>query len=155
TFSTTRKLISSDTGQAYFDPGYVEARTPLAAAGTNVYVTWVDNLTGHIYFNRSTDSGANFLLTPKDISTDLALPSGTAHFPQVAAAGNRVYLAWELDGTYPASTIYLAESIDYGSTFKKIMDSSPYGNQATAPQIAIAPTCSNNTTKIYSDMNVY
>jgi hypothetical protein len=86
----------------------------IAAEGENVYLVWQGNETGSgaaIYFSRSTDGGTTF--------EDAVKVDGGSSYPQVhpsvAAAGGRVFIAWQ-DLRNDEGDIYLATSSDGGIT---------------------------------------
>src|ERR687892_131527 len=65
---------------------------PMATSGTNVYVVWLSNLTGHleILFRASSDNGQTFVDKVNLSNT----PNVDSIDPQIAASGNDVYISW-------------------------------------------------------------
>lgn len=70
----------------------------IAASGSSVYVTWVDDRDGtpDVYFNRSLDSGTTWPNTDARINGG---PAGVTQSigPQIVAAGSSVYVVWYED----------------------------------------------------------
>ncbi len=111
TFSKPKNL-SNDSGFSEFPE--------MAASGSNVYVVWQgegDNGWG-AHFAKSNSHGANFkparIFTEQDISY---------FYPQVAASGEHVYLAWlssTAEGADPLGVTFKA-SHNYGKDFDPII----------------------------------
>ena len=96
----------------------------VAASGDNAYVVWEDKTSGEfdILFRASDDGGATF-----GTVLNLSRNSGSSRFPEIAAEGQHVYVAWE-DSTPGATDIFFAASQDGGETF------SPPSNLSDSPQ---------------------
>jgi hypothetical protein len=99
----------------------------VAASGSNVYVVWQENQgeginsVAEIYFARSTDNGETFS-EPVNLSNN----PGRSAIPQVAAAGNNVYVVWG-DNTSGEAEVLFTKSTDNGVTFSapKIISNTP------------------------------
>ncbi len=138
--------LSSDTRLNTDLPGAAKSLAPqIAAAGSAVYVTWYDERNGaeDIYFNRSLDAGASWL--PVDLRLDTDLPGkGGSIFPQIAAAGDSVYVVWtdRRVSLFTESDIYFNRSLDRGATWlvsDKRMDTDLPGAAPSAnPKVAAA-----------------
>ncbi len=93
----------------------------IAASRDSVYVTWLDNRNGFrdIYFNRSLDGGSTWLSS--DMRLETSLPGSTrSEDPQIAAAGDAVYVTWSdsrIDPSLIGWDIYFNRSLDGGSTW--------------------------------------
>ena len=122
----------------------------VAIAGNKVYVTWEDDranlprTTADVYFARSTNSGLSW-------STDRRLNSASseqsAWRPQIAAAGNSVYVVWEdyRDGSFRSSSdIYVNRSLDGGASWLteelRINTDAPGNALSRSPSIAASGT---------------
>lgn len=79
----------------------------------NVYVVWHEEGTEEILFRRSTNAGSSFD-SIKKLNT-IAVPVGSG-FPQLAASGDNVYVAWQAPGPV-SEDVFFAESDDGGSNF--------------------------------------
>jgi len=111
----------------------------VAASGSNVYLVWWERFfgMGHIFYRKSTDNGVTFSETGY-----LNIRGEADVYPQIAATGSNVYIAWEQaeghsrDG-WSVSTrdIFLAISDNNGSTFDIINLSNTFGN-SWSPRIA-------------------
>jgi hypothetical protein len=94
----------------------------IAAAGDAVYVTWCDERDSGsaIYFNRSLDQGASWLTSDVRLDTNLPGP-GKCSSPQIAAAGDSVYVTWQdrrnLGAPGDHRDIYFDRSLDRGTTW--------------------------------------
>jgi hypothetical protein len=111
-FSITRVLSQENE---------VNANSPrIDAFGNNVYVVWEDNSRSgndtsenfDILYRASTDAGTNFTFT-KIMSKN----PGDSYDPEIAAAGNNMYVVWE-DNTSGNDT-----SIDWDIRFRASTDS--------------------------------
>jgi hypothetical protein len=85
--------------------------------GTNVVVAWDDRRdgAGDVRMNRSTDSGATWLLADVRLDTDAAgaAPSSNA---VVAGSGDVVFVGW-IDQRGGIHDVYLNASLDAGATW--------------------------------------
>jgi hypothetical protein len=135
--------VRLDCGDA---AGRSEALNPqLAASQTACYVVWEDyrNTNADIYLNHTQNAGASW--KAEDIRLDLGDPAG-AHDsmnPQVAAAGNTVYVVWEdfRKELAPGPFIYLALSRNRATTWspnETALDSMGYSVTQAYPQIRTA-----------------
>jgi hypothetical protein len=89
--------------------------------GTNVYVAWYDERHGElvweIYFNSSTDAGANWQATDVWISTGDTPGARSSYWSDICCDGANVYAVWsdKRDGEFD---IYFNSSVDSGMTWK-------------------------------------
>ncbi len=92
----------------------------IAASGSNVYAAWQNEMAGpsgstDILFRASTNNGATF--NPPIASSPLNLSGDKAStIPEIAAAGNNVYVAWQ-DLNSGRNDIFLKASINNGGSF--------------------------------------
>ena len=111
-----------------------ESRVPaIAANGGNVYVASQDPTSGdcEIYFKRSIDGGSTW-----GASKRLTYTWGISGFPDVAAGGDDVFLAW-MDVKPGNKEIYFKKSTDGGATWgsaKRITYNTGY---SVYPDIAV------------------
>jgi hypothetical protein len=119
----------------------------ITAIGNNVYIVWSDTTTGNgdIYFKSSADNGTSFA-SLKNLSRNL---NGSAHFPQVEATGNNVYVVWR-DETPERGGIRFRASNDNGNNFNitRVLSQKNDVN-ANSPQLA----ASGNTVYIVWEDN--
>jgi hypothetical protein len=119
----------------------------ITAIGNNVYIVWSDTTTGNgdIYFKSSADNGTSFA-SLKNLSRNL---NGSAHFPQVEATGNNVYVVWR-DETPERGGIRFRASNDNGNNFNitRVLSQKNDVN-ANSPQLA----ASENTVYIVWEDN--
>jgi hypothetical protein len=91
---------------------------PVATSGSNVYMAWPNNDTGHwnVFFAKSTDGGKTFT---KNIM--LSAPN-KGHVVdqdiQIAASGSNVYVTWWTNKTGILMPVFRASN-DNGDTFAK------------------------------------
>src|SRR5215212_723744 len=108
----------------------------ITAIGNNVYTVWSDTTTGNgdIYFKSSIDNGTSFA-SSKNLSRNL---NGTAHFPQLEATGNNVYVVWQ-DETPERGGIRFRASNDNGNNFSitRVLSQKNDVN-ANSPQLAVS-----------------
>lgn len=87
----------------------------LVASGSNVYVTWVENVgvggTSQVLFRASNDNGATWGPV-LNVSTD----AGPATLPKVVADGNNAYVVWR-DNSTGVPLVYLRASSNEGASF--------------------------------------
>ena len=128
--------LSNNTGNSEFPQ--------IAAAGNNVYVVWQDNSSGtnEIFFKGSNNNGNNF----KGIK-NLSNNTGNSEFPQIAAAGNNVYVVWQ-DNSSGNYEVLLKVSNDGGKKFSGIKNLSNNTGNSEFPQIAAA---GNNVYVVWQD----
>ncbi|MEM7205627.1 MAG: sialidase family protein [Planctomycetota bacterium] len=142
---------SLDNGTTWLDPdvrldtdaaGAAASGQPqLAASGDAVYVVWSDSRNGEtdVYFNRSLDRGGSFLGTDVRLDTDAAGAAASTE-PQIAAAGDHLYVAWT-EGRNPTTDLYYNRSANAGANWLPddvALDTSATQRliNATAPQVA-------------------
>ncbi len=128
--------LSHDTKNC--DP-FLGCLPQIAVSGTNVYVTWVNGVTGpsgstDIFFVNSTKNGGSFTSTPVNLSGDKV-----ATVPVIAAAGSNVYVAWQ-DANSGRNDLFFKASTNSGGTFGSFVNlsnnpASPVTN-AISEQIA-------------------
>ena len=98
---------------------------PMATSGTNVYVVWLSNLTGHleILFRASSDNGQTFVDKVNLSNT----PNVDSIDPQIAASGNDVYISWGEDYGNGTRVPFFKASNDNGRTFELVLSLSDNG----------------------------
>ena len=103
----------------------------IASSGSNVYIVWRDTTPGNadIFFSRSTDNGMTF-----ENNVNLSNNSGISGLPQIAAAGNAVYVVWQ-DTTPGNDDILFRASVDNGVTFGDIPNLSNHPGYSFEPRI--------------------
>jgi hypothetical protein len=128
TFGSTLNLSHNPNGNFSGSP-------QISAYRNNVYVVWEHDTNGNrdIYFKASKNSGTNFA-SEDDLSKNV---TGNAHFPNMAALQNNVYVVWEHD-TNGNRDIYFKASKNNGTTFGSTLNLShnPNGNFSGSPQIS-------------------
>jgi hypothetical protein len=144
---------SSDNGKSFYPTEDLSSNNgsstnpQITAIGNNVYTVWSDTTTGNgdIYFKSSPDNGTSFA-SSKNLSRNL---NGTAHFPQLEATGNNVYVVWQ-DETPGRGGIRFRASNDNGNNFSitRVLSQKNDVN-ANSPQLAV----SNNTVYIVWEDN--
>ncbi len=90
-------------------PGEASYEAHLAAVGPYVYAVWVDS--SGIFIKTSIDSGGDF-----GAAVNLS-SSGYSVFPEVAAAGNNVYVAWLGNYLSPDDDLFFRSSSDNAGSF--------------------------------------
>jgi hypothetical protein len=118
--------LSNNTG--------ISSDPQIATFENNVYVVWRDNSSGNddIYFSASTDNGTTF-----NGIKNLSNNTGRSDKPQIAAAGDNVYVVWR-DNSLKNDDIYFKSSSDNGNSFSTTKDLSATNGSSTDPQIAAA-----------------
>jgi hypothetical protein len=114
----------------------------ISSNGSNVYAVWVDqrnSSTDDIYFNYSSDGGANWQAS--DIRLDTGDQPGTNYsgYPQISSSGSNVYVVWS-DSRNGERDIYFNYSTDEGATWQATdirLDTGdmPGADQSMGPQI--------------------
>jgi len=111
----------------------------IAVNGSNVYVTWEDNIPGNyeIYFKKSVDGGMIWS-TNKRLSTN----AGNSLNPSIAVNGSDVYVVWQddtvtLDNPTGVPEIYFKESNDGGATWAATENRSNNAGNSLNPSIAV------------------
>jgi hypothetical protein len=90
---------------------------PIATSGSNVYVAWPNNDTGHwnVFFAKSTDGGKTLktmmISAPSNGNT---IDQNT----QISASGSNVYVTWWTNKTGTLMPVFRASN-DNGDTFAK------------------------------------
>ena len=133
---------SSDSGNSFYPTEDLSKNNgsstnpQITAIGDNVYTVWSDTTTGNgdIYFKSSADNGTSFA-SSKNLSRNL---NGTAHFPQLKATGNNVYVVWQ-DETPERGGIRFRASKDNGNNFSitRVLSQKNDVN-ANSPQLAVS-----------------
>ena len=133
---------SSDNGNSFYPTEDMSnnngssTNPQITAIGNNVYTVWSDTTTGNgdIYFKSSIDNGTSFA-SSKNLSRNL---NGTAHFPQLEATGNNVYVVWQ-DETPERGGIRFRASNDNGDNFSitRVLSQKNDVN-ANSPQLAVS-----------------
>jgi hypothetical protein len=132
--------VSTDGGQNFGTPQNLsnslgESLNPqIAVAGDNVYVVWQDEISAgnnDIFIAVSTDGGQNFG-TPQNLSNSL----GESLNPQIAVAGDNVYVVWQEGANNPDILITL--STDNGGSFVTPVPVTNSTGSSENPQIAVS-----------------
>jgi hypothetical protein len=95
----------------------IRVAVPIAASGSNVYMAWPNNDTGHwnVFFAKSTDGGKTLKIMM------ISAPNKGNTIDQnteIAASGNNVYVTWWTNKTGVLMPLFRASN-DGGSTFAK------------------------------------
>ena len=132
TFTGTRQrevfvARSTDSGATWSTPlqlstpagaSFVAAQPHIAAAGTNVFVTWRDNRSGSldVFLRASTDSGATF---GAEMRMDTGTPAGSSSSfdPAIAASGTAAWVVWIDDRDTGSFDVWMNRSTDNGATW--------------------------------------
>jgi hypothetical protein len=122
TSNTTSPATVSNASSSQITPILL---APMATSGTNVYVVWLSNLTGHfeILFRVSSDNGQTFVDKVNLSNT----PNVDSIDPQIAAAGNDVYISWWEDYGNGTRVPFFKASNDNGHTFQSVLSLSDNG----------------------------
>jgi hypothetical protein len=94
-----------------------ERQVPIATSGSNVYMAWPNNDTGHwnVFFAKSTDGGK----TLKTMMISAPNKGNTIdQNTEIAASGNNIYVTWWTNKTGVLMPLFRASN-DGGSTFAK------------------------------------
>lgn len=122
TSNTTIPATVSNSSSSQITPILL---APMATSGTNVYVVWLSNLTGHfeILFRVSSDNGQTFVDKVNLSNT----PNVDSIDPQIAASGNDVYISWWEDYGNGTRVPFFKASNDNGRTFESVLSLSDNG----------------------------
>jgi len=129
------KINISGDGDADDDP-------QIATSGTNVYVVWEDGASPQdISFKRNTGSGAavpGFVVPSTPASENLSSDGNQSIEPQIAAAGNNVYVVWKDVTSSTDRDIFFRASTDGGDNFAVVKDLTADTRRAVEPYVAAA-----------------
>ncbi len=132
TFTGTRQrhvfvARSTDSGATWSTPlqlstpagaTFVAAEPRVAAAGSNVFVTWRDNRSGSldVYVRVSTDAGATF---GAETRMDLGTPAGasSSFSPAVAASGTGAWVVWIDDRDTGSFDVWMNRTTNAGASW--------------------------------------
>ncbi|MFH1004943.1 MAG: T9SS type A sorting domain-containing protein, partial [Bacteroidota bacterium] len=130
--------------------GYVEidktSSLTIDASG-NIYLAWTDgrraNGNGDIFFAKSTDSGQSF--SANVMVNDVSQPGADSvqFMPSIAVEGNNVYVSFtdeRLGSDWTNKRVYMAKSIDGGSTFATESFLAGYTGTCKFHDIAVSPS---------------
>lgn len=95
----------------------IRVAVPIATSGSNVYMAWPNNDTGHwnIFFAKSTDGGK----TLKTITLSALNKGNTINQnTEISASGSNVYVTWWTNKTGTLMPVFRASN-DNGDTFVK------------------------------------
>lgn len=132
-------LVSSDKRIDAANGATESTDTRMCVSGDTVSVVWADDREedGHpqIWYNRSTDAGGTWAGPAK-----LSEGAVGAFHPEIACAGERVYVTWEdtRDGVLENGNIYVRSSGDGGASFgdEVALDDDPEGEaMSLEPQV--------------------
>nr|MCH9657354.1 glycoside hydrolase [archaeon] len=106
--------ITWSTPQNISNNSEVSSHPSIATDGTNILVTWDDNLLGNqnIFFSKSTDGGITWS-TPQNISNTGIVSS----HPSIATDGTNILVTWAHSDTPSNSDIFFSKSTDGGITW--------------------------------------
>ncbi|MGD9346388.1 MAG: sialidase family protein [Candidatus Aminicenantes bacterium] len=140
--------IRLDTGDA---PGANESRHPqIGCSGSNVYVVWNDmrnapsTYTMDVYFNYSTDGGANWQAADTRLDVGDIPGASYSNSPKISCSGNSVYTVW-YDGRNGNADIYFNNSQDGGVTWRASAIRLDTGDTAGANRSYKHQICSNGS----------
>jgi hypothetical protein len=107
----------------------------IAVSSDNVYVVWHDETPGNfdILYRRSTDGGASFTESTKNLSDN----PGGSFSPAISAFENNVHVVWQ-DFSPGNNDILYTRSVDGGSTFPEMVKNLS-DNSGTSSDIAFNP----------------
>jgi hypothetical protein len=117
---TFGRIEYSEDGYFLLCPPYLIAKlaaVPIATSGSNVYMAWPNNDTGHwnVFFTKSTDGG-------KTLKTMMISAPNSGNTidqnTEIAASGNNVYVTWWTNKTGVLMPLFRASN-DGGNTFAK------------------------------------
>ncbi len=116
----------------------------IAAIGDNVYVVWIDYTGGSnsINFKASYNRGNDF-----DLTSPVGRNNGSSVSPQIAEAGNNVYVVWS-DNKTGSYDINFRKSSDYGDNFNRTKNLSRNNGSSVSPQVAAS---GDNVYVVWSD----
>ena len=124
----------------------------LAIADDNVYVVWQEDLdfsfTFDIFFRASTNNGDSF----EDIEDLSNNPGFVSQNPQVAAAGDKVFVTWEDNNDLGDFDILFRRSLDNGANFDPNLASVPDDlslNDGNSDKPQISTNSDGTDTKVY------
>lgn len=91
----------------------------LCCNNSHVYAVWWDSRNGStdIYFNYSTNGGANWLASSIRLDTGDTAGAKNSGRPEICCSGSNVYVAWE-DYRNGWADIYFNHSVDGGATWQ-------------------------------------
>ncbi len=145
-------IFAATTPIRLSDPDHTNYRQQIAVEGKHVYVVWEDAHVGlgDVFIARSDDKGATF---PQDERLNISNTPGNSVFPQVAASGQYVFVAWRETIPYGGDHVLLAYSTDHGMTFSIPVDLSacPYGPNIDFGSVQLA--ASGNTAHLTWSQN--
>jgi hypothetical protein len=109
----------------------------IAASGSNVFVAWREQ-GNNLFFTASTDGGQTFG-SNINLSGNQGLlgAQGLLNPPQIAAAGNTVYLAWD-SSLNPPNHTFFTTSTNGGMDFAAAQDLRSNSTFAVQPQMAVS-----------------
>ena len=125
----------------------------IAAAGDNVYVVWQDfNFlvppTSKVFFSKSNDKGLTF-----SNGLDLNEPSSSSSFPQIAAAGDNVYVVWTDLGDEGNTEIFFSASHNKGNDFVVEKKNLHPSSSTSFPQITQIAAAGDNVYVVWQEFD--
>ena len=106
---------------------------PLATSGSNLYIAWPNNDTGHwnVFFAKSTDGG-------KTLKTMTISSPNKGHIidqnTQISATGSHVYVTWWTNKTGTLMPVFRSSN-DNGNTFGKTITLNSTGVPIALPML--------------------
>jgi len=121
TYITIHTAVAAVSGHPLRQGAEIKAAAPITTSGNNnVYIVWPSNKTTtdfEIMFKASTDGGKTF--GPKiNLSNSTGIDSER---PQIAAAGNNVYVSWWERANATSNEPVMRISTDNGKTFGEMI----------------------------------
>jgi hypothetical protein len=108
----------------------------IAAQGSDVYLVWEDDTSGQqeIFFAKSDDSGETF---SEPISIGKSPQGGFALMPDIAVAGENVYVVWADYNPDEQSAVAFRSSNDSGETFGNKTMLGEYDGESAHPHVTV------------------
>ncbi|HLC09887.1 MAG TPA: hypothetical protein VJJ01_02100, partial [Nitrosopumilaceae archaeon] len=109
----------------------------IASMDNNVYIVWVDGTFGDegILFSASHNNGDTFVIEKENLSSSTGIPQ----FPQIAIAGDNVYVVWQdfnfLD-VPPTFDVFFSKINDNGLIFSEGLNLNELAFSSSNPQVA-------------------
>ena len=139
TSNTTSPATVSNASSSQITPILL---APMATSGTNVYVVWLSNLTGHfeIVFRASSDNGQSFADKVNLSNT----PNVDSIDPEIVTSDNSVYISWWEDYGNGTRVPFFKASNDNGQAFGSVMSLSDDGPIPVQNPVSLQDNNNNN-----------
>jgi hypothetical protein len=128
TVANTPVNVSNDSGKS--------EQPDIAVAGDNIYAVWQDDTSGQpeVMFAKSTDGGASF---GKPIALSNSKEGGFSNEPDIAVAGDKVYVAWADYNSEEMAAVAFRSSTDGGKTFGNVTMLGNHTGEVPSPQVVV------------------